>query len=201
MRIASRYTSSASGRALAAAPLLGKCSLPLLLRPSSGSQARQLQLNAAYSAPTENGRPTNTLKLATLARCRLCTAATPPGDGMMVKTTRFPPDEYKDLLTHFRHNPPFQTREWVTTPEGKSNYIGFELECKTCGNGDASTDDAGGAEPDDANLNKNLLIVWHSRTARQIYMYIKYCEHLFSLLCFLCFPFLLLSPSAAPCRF
>ena len=178
LRIASRYTSSASGRALAAAPLLGKCSLPLLLQPSSGSQARQLHLNTAYSAPTENGRPTNTLKLATLARCRLCTAATPPGDGMMVKTTRFPQDEYKDwvadlscgcsrhLLTHFRQYPPFKKRGWVTTPEGKSNYIGFELEGKTCGNGDVSTDDAGGAEPDDVNLNKNLLIVWHSRTAR-----------------------------------
>ena len=69
-------------------------------------------------------------------------------------------------MTHFRQYPPCKKRGWVTTPEGKSNYIGFELEGKTCGNGDVSTDDAGGAEPDDVNLNKNLLIVWHSRTAR-----------------------------------
>jgi hypothetical protein len=31
---------------------------------------------------------------------------------------------------HFRHNPPFQIREWVTSPQGRNTYIGFELECR-----------------------------------------------------------------------
>ena len=31
---------------------------------------------------------------------------------------------------HFRHNPLFQIREWVTSSQGRNTYIGFELECR-----------------------------------------------------------------------
>ena len=37
---------------------------------------------------------------------------------------------------HFRHNPPFTPREWVTSPQGRDTYIGFELDCKTFGSSD-----------------------------------------------------------------
>jgi len=33
---------------------------------------------------------------------------------------------------HFRHNPPWQEREWVTTPQGRKQYLGSELDCKEC---------------------------------------------------------------------
>ena len=33
---------------------------------------------------------------------------------------------------HFRHNPPWQEREWVTTPEGRDQFLGTELDCKEC---------------------------------------------------------------------
>ena len=31
---------------------------------------------------------------------------------------------------HFRHNPPFQIKEWVASPQGRNTHIGFELECR-----------------------------------------------------------------------
>jgi hypothetical protein len=34
---------------------------------------------------------------------------------------------------HVRHNPPWQSRPWVITPEGRSGYLGRELACKKCG--------------------------------------------------------------------
>ena len=33
---------------------------------------------------------------------------------------------------HFRHNPPWQEREWVTTQEGRDQFLGTELDCKEC---------------------------------------------------------------------
>lgn len=33
---------------------------------------------------------------------------------------------------HVRHDPPWQTREWVTTESGRQSFIGFELECLLC---------------------------------------------------------------------
>jgi hypothetical protein len=33
---------------------------------------------------------------------------------------------------HFRHDPPWQVREWVLTEEGREHFIGSELECKKC---------------------------------------------------------------------
>ncbi|MEM7331485.1 MAG: DUF3565 domain-containing protein [Chloroflexota bacterium] len=33
---------------------------------------------------------------------------------------------------HMRHNPPFQSRPWVLIEEGRSKFIGAELNCKHC---------------------------------------------------------------------
>jgi hypothetical protein len=35
---------------------------------------------------------------------------------------------------HVRHDPPWQERAWVTTPEGRAAFVGRELECAACGN-------------------------------------------------------------------
>jgi hypothetical protein len=34
---------------------------------------------------------------------------------------------------HVRHNPPWLSRPWVTTPEGRTAHLGRELDCKKCG--------------------------------------------------------------------
>jgi hypothetical protein len=33
---------------------------------------------------------------------------------------------------HVRHNPPWVTRPWVTTSEGRQEKLGSLLECKEC---------------------------------------------------------------------
>jgi hypothetical protein len=33
---------------------------------------------------------------------------------------------------HVRHDPPWQSRPWVTTPEGRASKLGQLLECKKC---------------------------------------------------------------------
>ena len=33
---------------------------------------------------------------------------------------------------HVRHEPPWQVRPWVLTPEGRSTMIGTTLECVHC---------------------------------------------------------------------
>jgi len=33
---------------------------------------------------------------------------------------------------HVRHDPPLTSRPWVTTPEGRRDRIGAELECRKC---------------------------------------------------------------------
>jgi len=33
---------------------------------------------------------------------------------------------------HMRHRPPFERREWVTTPEGRASRVGVTVTCKTC---------------------------------------------------------------------
>ena len=35
---------------------------------------------------------------------------------------------------HFRHDPPWQERVWVTTAQGRNTFIGLELECTVCEN-------------------------------------------------------------------
>jgi hypothetical protein len=33
---------------------------------------------------------------------------------------------------HVRHDPPWQLRPWVLTPEGRAAFLGVELECRLC---------------------------------------------------------------------
>jgi hypothetical protein len=33
---------------------------------------------------------------------------------------------------HVRHDPPWMTRKWVTTEEGRRSRLGTELDCKLC---------------------------------------------------------------------
>jgi hypothetical protein len=36
---------------------------------------------------------------------------------------------------HTRHEPPWQNRPWVLTPEGRERFIGTEIPCKQCDEG------------------------------------------------------------------
>jgi len=33
---------------------------------------------------------------------------------------------------HVRHDPPWQRREWVITPEGRARFLGTTLRCRLC---------------------------------------------------------------------
>jgi len=33
---------------------------------------------------------------------------------------------------HMRHRPPFERRDWVTTPEGRESRIGIVVDCTKC---------------------------------------------------------------------
>jgi hypothetical protein len=33
---------------------------------------------------------------------------------------------------HMRHQPPWEDRPWVMTPEGRRRWLGTEVECRTC---------------------------------------------------------------------
>jgi hypothetical protein len=56
------------------------------------------------------------------------------------KIAGFHQDEHKDWVAdlecghgqHVRHNPPWTNRPWVTTPEGRLEHIGQQLDCKKC---------------------------------------------------------------------
>lgn len=37
---------------------------------------------------------------------------------------------------HVRHNPPWVSRPWVTTPRGRESMIGTQLECRKCDRGE-----------------------------------------------------------------
>ena len=37
---------------------------------------------------------------------------------------------------HVRHDPPWQLRPWVTTPEGRAGRIGQTLRCRRCERGE-----------------------------------------------------------------
>ena len=59
---------------------------------------------------------------------------------MKTKIIGFHQDEYDQWVAclscghsrHFRHDPPWQRREWVTSPHGRKAYIGFKLDCQVC---------------------------------------------------------------------
>lgn len=58
---------------------------------------------------------------------------------------------------HVRHEPPLITREWVTTPEGRSTRIGKTLECKKCDNGEPADFDITSLLADDHTYLDELL--------------------------------------------
>lgn len=37
---------------------------------------------------------------------------------------------------HARHDPPWELRPWVETPEGRAKMVGHRLDCKKCFYGD-----------------------------------------------------------------
>ena len=39
---------------------------------------------------------------------------------------------------HVRHDPPWQVRPWVTTPGGRSAFIGTAMVCGRCAQGDCA---------------------------------------------------------------
>jgi hypothetical protein len=40
---------------------------------------------------------------------------------------------------HVRHDPPWQSRPWVTTAEGRERFLGVALECLKCDRGEPVT--------------------------------------------------------------
>ena len=66
--------------------------------------------------------------------------AVPVSEHPQRKIIAFHQDQYGDWVAdlecghtqHVRHNPPWQNRPWVVTPEGRSAYLGRELRCKKC---------------------------------------------------------------------
>jgi Protein of unknown function (DUF3565) len=63
-----------------------------------------------------------------------------PIQGKPRKIVGFHQDEQSDWIAelecghqqHVRHNPPWTTRHWVTTAEGRRAHIGQELPCLAC---------------------------------------------------------------------
>ena len=37
---------------------------------------------------------------------------------------------------HVRHDPPWQRRPWVVTPEGRQRFLGVTLDCVRCDRGE-----------------------------------------------------------------
>jgi hypothetical protein len=37
---------------------------------------------------------------------------------------------------HVRHNPPWTSRPWVVTPEGRTSMLGTPLDCRKCDRGE-----------------------------------------------------------------
>lgn len=33
---------------------------------------------------------------------------------------------------HVRHDPPFQDRAWIVTPDGRAKFVGVRVVCKLC---------------------------------------------------------------------
>jgi Protein of unknown function (DUF3565) len=60
--------------------------------------------------------------------------------GTMQKIVDFHMDESRDWVAelecghqqHVRHNPPWTHRHWVTTPQGRLEHVGRELNCLAC---------------------------------------------------------------------
>lgn len=65
---------------------------------------------------------------------------------MQQKITGFHLDEFQHWVAdlacghtqHVRHDPPWQSRPWVTTEQGRQEKIGLKLECVECDRNDLS---------------------------------------------------------------
>ncbi len=44
---------------------------------------------------------------------------------------------------HVRHNPPLSFRPWVLTPEGREEFLGYQLDCRLCDEAEAGRPGAG----------------------------------------------------------
>jgi hypothetical protein len=61
--------------------------------------------------------------------------------GIPRKIVDFHMDESRDWVAelecghqqHVRHDPPWTRRHWVTTPQGRLDHVGRELNCLACG--------------------------------------------------------------------
>jgi len=59
---------------------------------------------------------------------------------MQRKIVNFRQDERREWIAvlecghtqHVCHDPPFQDRAWVLTPEGRQSFVGVAIECKEC---------------------------------------------------------------------
>lgn len=59
---------------------------------------------------------------------------------MQRKITCFRQDEHSDWVAdlecghsrHVRHRPPWTSRPWVVTPEGRARHVGQPVRCKQC---------------------------------------------------------------------
>lgn len=60
--------------------------------------------------------------------------------GVASRIIGFHQDEHGDWVAdlecghtqHVRHNPPWMTRRWVTTPEGRQGMLRATLSCRLC---------------------------------------------------------------------
>jgi hypothetical protein len=65
------------------------------------------------------------------------------GRGVPRKIVGFHVDDVGDWVAdlecghtqHVRHDPPWQNRPWVVTPEGRARFLGVELRCVVCDDG------------------------------------------------------------------
>jgi hypothetical protein len=67
-------------------------------------------------------------------------AGEPLGRGVPRRIVGFHLDDVGDWVAdlecghtqHVRHDPPWQNRPWVVTPEGRARFLGTELTCVLC---------------------------------------------------------------------
>jgi hypothetical protein len=74
---------------------------------------------------------------------------------MRRRITGYHRDEERDWVAeldcghnqHVRHNPPWISRPWVTTEEGRAGMLGTELDCRKCDRGEAADGPPPDAQP------------------------------------------------------
>jgi hypothetical protein len=67
---------------------------------------------------------------------------------MQRRIVGYHPDEHGDWVAelecghkqHVRHNPPWFSRPWVVTPQGRAQMLGHELTCIECDRTESAKD-------------------------------------------------------------